>query len=100
MNVLQVYCSDDKSECNKLTLISKLKVTTLNEWKSRRLTMIGRVQILKTSIISPLLFIFSAIVIPQKYMVAVNKRMIDFALNSEKAKLSHNHLTELRKMVD
>jgi len=94
MKILGVYCSYNEVECNKLNFEAKITKCKciLNEWKTRNLTMIGRVQILKTFIVSQFLFVASAIVIPVHYVNIINSMMIDYVWNGRRAKLSRSIL--------
>jgi len=94
LRILGVYCSYSESECDERNFDERVKKcrSILNEWKSRNLTMIGRVQILKTFIVSQFLFITSALVMPQKYVDMVNRIMIDFIWRGKKHKLAKDVL--------
>ena len=87
MKILGVYCSYNEVECNKLNF--EMKITKckciLNEWKSRNLTMIGKVQVLKTFIVSQFLFVASAIVVSTSYVKIINNMMIDYIWNGKRS---------------
>jgi len=94
LKILGVYCSYDIQECNKLnfeTRIDKCK-KVINEWKSRNLTMIGRIQILKTFIVSQFLYIVSATVMPERYVTTINNLIVNFVWKGRKAKLARDIL--------
>ena len=94
LRILGAYCSYDENACNELNFGEKIQKCkkVLNEWKSRHLTMIGRVQILKTFIVSQFLFITSAIVMPQQYINVINNIMFEFMWRGKKPRLSRNVL--------
>ena len=75
--------------CDKLNYDKKLAKckTILNWWKSRNLTIIGRIQVVKTFIISQFLYASSVIYMPEKYISEVNK-MIRYFVWKGKSKLS------------
>ncbi len=88
VKLLGVYMSYDVEACNKLNYDKKLVKckNILNWWKSRNLTIIGRIQVIKTFVISQFLFVSSVIDMPDNYIKEVNK-MIKYFVWKGKSKL-------------
>jgi len=94
LRVLGVYVSYDKTECEFLNFekkISKCK-SIMNDWRGRNLSLLGKVQIIKTFIISQFLFVMSAIAMPSTYVNVVNKLIISFMWGGGKHFLSKETL--------
>lgn len=113
VRVLGVYVSYDKAECNKYNFESKIKKakTILNLWKMRNLTLIGRIQIIKTFIISQFLFACSVISIPDGYVNQINSMIYRFVWNGGSDKIKRSTLVstyengglnapDIRKMIE
>ena len=70
MKILGVYfgyntdLSNERNFEDKISKVNKI----INMWKQRDLSLIGRIQIIKTFIISQFLYSISAINIPEKYI--------------------------------
>jgi hypothetical protein len=91
LRILGVFMSYDEEACNNINFDSKIEKckNILNMWKGRRLTMLGRTQIVKTFIVSQFLYVTSVIHIPEKYIQIINKLILDFIWKSKKHKLRH-----------
>jgi len=90
IRVLGAYVSYDYNECDKLNYevkISKCQ-SLLNDWKGRSLSLLGKIQVIKTFIISQFLFVTSALVMPSKYVNHVNKMVISFLWGGGKSLVS------------
>ena len=90
LRVLGVYISYDKTECELLNFekkISKCK-NIMNDWRGRNLSILGKVQVIKTFIISQFLFVTSAIAMPGAYVDVLNKLIISFIWGGGKHLLS------------
>jgi len=92
LKILGVYMSYDRDSCNILNYDKKLVKckNILNWWKCRNLTMLGRIQIVKTFIISQFLYVTSVIDMPDKYIKEVNVLIRQFVWKSNKSKLRHS----------
>ena len=110
---LGVYLSYDEDEVNSFNFDNKIKKCkqVLNLWKTRHLSMYGRIQIVKTYIISQFLYVTAAIYIPNTYIVEVNHMIMDFIWWGRKPKLKREilylptscgglNVPNFRKLVD
>ena len=90
LKLLGVYVSYDVEACNILNYDKKLVKckNILNWWLSRNLTLIGRIQIVKTFIISQFLYVTNVLDMPDKYIKEVNSLIRNFVWRSKKSKLS------------
>ncbi len=89
LRVLGVYISYDDRSCDILnfeTRLGKCKCI-LKSWQGRNITMIGRIQIVKTFIVSQFLYVCSAVEIPECYIKKVNFMISDFIWAGRKPKL-------------
>ena len=92
LKVLGVYVSYEEEECNRLNFGEKIAKCekVLNEWKARNLTIIGRILIIKTFIVSQFLYVSSIICMPEYVANQVNKMIISFIWKGKKSKLSRS----------
>jgi len=88
---LGIYIGHDKEECytgNWLNKISKLK-NSLHVWKSRKLTIYGKIAILKSLGLSKLIYSFSVLHVPSEIKKEVNSIIYKFVWrNVERIKRS------------
>ena len=83
IKVLGIHFSYDKEVCKKLNFdnrLEEIKHTFLN-WKNRGLTLVGKIQLLKTFVMSKIMYIISNIEIPDDFVMAVEKLMFKFIWN-------------------
>ena len=94
IRVLGVYMSYEKEECEKLNYEKKITKcqSLMNDWKGRNLTLIGKVQILKTFILSQFLFVTSVLAMPSRYVNQVNKMILSFLWGGGKVLISQKVL--------
>lgn len=94
IRVLGVYVSYDHKECEKMNYENKISKcqSLLNDWKGRNLSLLGKIQIIKTFIISQFLFVTSSLVMPSKYVIHVNKMIISFIWGGGKPLVSKETL--------
>ena len=92
VRVLGVYVSYDKAKCDTLNFEKKITKCkgVLNDWKGRNLTLIGKVQIVRTFIISLFLFVTSTTVMPSRYIKQVNTMIAQFIWRGGRSKISKN----------
>ena len=92
LRILGVYMSYDEVENNKYNFDLKIKKCTqiLNTWQGRNLTLMGRIQIIKTFIISQFLFCWSVINIPEIYVWEIKKMITNFIWAGKKPKLKYD----------
>ena len=81
---LGIYIGNDKNECNKLNWDKKLEniKTKLASWQKRKLTLFGKVTIIKSLLMPQLLFPAQFLDIPPGYIKEVNKIFYRFVWNS------------------
>ena len=86
LGVFFCYNSDDENNLNFGEKISNLE-KTLNSWKRRKLTLHGRIKIVKTLGLSKLIYNTSVLVIPEHYMKEINKLTFNFIWEGKPAKI-------------
>ena len=86
LGVLFYYNSDDANNLNFGEKISNLE-KTLNGWKRRKLTLHGRIKIVKTLGLSKLIYNTSVLVIPEHYVKEINKLTFNFIWEGKPAKI-------------
>ena len=77
---LGIYVGNDSEECMKINWddnIKKMK-KTLVSWKSRDLTIFGKITIIKTLAISKLTFVAQNLTIPDSIIKEINKILFQF----------------------
>lgn len=94
IRILGVYLSYNEPECDKLNFETKIKKAKniLQLWKMRNLTLMGRIQIIKTFIISQFLFICSVTPIPDRYVKEINNMVYNFIWKGGKDKIKRSTL--------
>ena len=80
--------SEKKNYFDKLRSLKK----TLNMWSQRDLSIVGRINIIKTLALSKLIFICSVISTPKDFSKEVNKITFDFIWNHKPTKIKKNTL--------
>ena len=73
--VLGVHFSNCKRTSDKLNFYDKLDAleNTLNNWKRRKLTLLGKINIIKSLGLSKLIFIASVLPVPEKFCDRVTR---------------------------
>ena len=91
---LGVFLSYDEEQHEMLNFTEKIRKSRqiLNLWKTRNLTLFGKVQIVNTFIISQFLYVTSALYIPDCYVNDINNMIIDFIWQGRKPKLKREIL--------
>ena len=80
------YNSDDANNLNFGQKISKLE-NTINSWKRRKLTLHGRIKIVKRLGLSKLIYNTSVLVNPEHYVKEINNLTFDFIWEGKPAKI-------------
>jgi len=86
---LGIYFGYDKKECeeknwnNKVTKIENI----LNMWKSRTLTLYGKVTVLKTLIMSQITYCATSLVVPENIIVKLNNLFYNFLWSGKRDKI-------------
>ena len=95
--VLGVHFSNCKTTCDKLNFYDKLDAleNTLNNWKRRKLTLLGKINIVKSLGLSELIFMASVRPVPEKFCDQVNK--ITFIWENKIAKIKRNTIIRERE---
>ena len=94
LRFLGVYLSYDQHQCENFNFTEKIRKCKqiLTLWRTRDLSLYGKVQVVKTFIISQFLYVTSAIFIPDCYVNDINKMIIDFIWSGRKPKLKRDVL--------
>ena len=89
IKILGIFFSYDEQECNALNFESKIKKIRriIYQWKERDLTLIGRIQIIKTFIISQFKHITSVIDIPEFQIKQIETIIYNFVWNGKRDKI-------------
>ena len=83
LRILGIWFSYDKKEAIRRNFEDRLGEIKriFSMWKNRNLTLIGKIQILKTFIMSKIIYLMSNIEIPQDFVKEVEKLMFSFLWN-------------------
>lgn len=94
LRVLGVYVSYDETESNKLNFDNKVckAKQLLNLWSSRNLTLHGRIQIVKTFIISQFNFVCSVLPTPDYIIKQINSLIFTFIWKGKKERIKRSIL--------
>ena len=83
IRILGIYFSYDEKETRRMNFDKRLddiKCTFLR-WKNRGLTLIGKIQLLKTFAVSKIMYLVSNIEIPDDFVKKVERMMFEFLWN-------------------
>ena len=94
IKILGIYMSYNEQENNKHNFEDKIKKCKqiLNMWQTRNLTLIGRIQIIKTFIMSQFSYVTSVITIPDTYLKEINNLIFKFIWKNKKDKIKRNQM--------
>ena len=86
---LGVYFSYNQAECKKLNFEEKLikLERTLNMWRARDLTLIGKITIIKCFALSKLIHVTSTLLLPDNFAQKVNDLIYKFIWNGKPPKI-------------
>lgn len=89
VRVLGVYISYNEQECIRKNFQDKIIKCKgiLDMWKGRNLSIIGRIQIVRTFIISQFLYVSSSIDVPSFIIREVDKLIMDFIWRGKRSKI-------------
>ena len=92
IRLLGIFFSYDTEDCNKYNFEDKIKQvkSVINLWKMRDLTKMGKIQIIKTYIVSKFVYTCSVIHMPQKYANEINSLIFGFIWNNKRDKLKRS----------
>ena len=104
---LGVHFSYNTERANKLNFEEKILSLekTLNCWKRRNLTLLGRINIVKTLGLSKLIYNTSVLTIPEHFVKEINKLTFNFIWEDKRAKIKKTTIIRERqqgglKMID
>ena len=104
---LGIHFSNDANLVHKLNFHGKLEKLEkiLNSWRRRKLTLYGKINIIKTLGLSKLIFSASVLPIPENFAQEVNKLTFKFLWDAKPAKIKKSTITGLKekgglKMID
>ncbi len=94
LRILGVYASYDSDECDKMNFGEKLKKASglLQLWATRKLTIYGKVQIVRTFIISQFNFVFSVLLTPKEVIKKLECLIFKFLWKNKKERIKRNVL--------
>ena len=94
VKALGVYFGHDKEECEKRNWENRLEKmkTLLSSWQKRRLTIIGKILIIKALILPIFTFIGTACIIPKSYLEAIESSCFKFIWDNKPDKVKRNVL--------
>ena len=75
IKALGIFFSYDENKTNELNFAEKIRnlEKTLNRWKRRKLTLYGKINIVKTLGLSKLIYSASVLVIPEHFIKQIEK---------------------------
>ena len=90
---LGIHFSNSAKVSGKLNFYEKLDVLekTLNNWKRRKLTLLGKINIVKSMGLSKLIYNASVLPVPKNFCDQVNKVTFNFIWNNKMAKIKKKH---------
>ena len=90
---LGIHFSNSEKVSDKLNFYEKLDVLekTLNNWKRRKLTLLGKVNIVKSVGLSKLIYNASVLPVPKNFCDQVNKNTFNFIWDNKIAKIKKKH---------
>ena len=96
IRLLGVYVSYAEVENNKENVEEKMIAIKkiINMWKSRNLTLVGRIQIIKTFLISKFSYFWSNCYISGKSIQELNKIVFSFIWNGKREKIKRDKLVQ------
>ena len=89
---LGVWFSIDTQETLNLNLLERIKAiaTLINIWKGRRLSLKGKITILRTLILPQVQFLFSMIEIPETILKQLDKIFFDYLWDNKPSKIKRS----------
>ena len=91
---LGIHFSNSAKISGKLNFYEKLDVLekTLNNWKRRKLTLLSKINIVKSMGLSKLIYNASVLPVPKNFCDQVNKVTFNFIWNNKMAKIKKTQL--------
>ena len=96
---LGIYFSYNTEHANKLNFEEKINnlEKTLNGWKRRKLTLLGRINIVKTLGLSKLIYNATVLSIPKHFVKEINKISFNFIWEGKPAKVKRSTIIREKK---
>ena len=96
---LGVFFSHNQTDADELNFGAKIRdlENSLHTWKRRKLTLYGKINIVKTLGLSKLIFNASVLYIPHHYIEQINKITFNFIWDSKPAKIKRKTLIGEKK---
>ena len=93
------FFSYDENKTNELKFAEKIRnlEKTLNSWKRRKLTLYGKINIVKTLGLSKLINNASVLVIPEHFIKQIEKIIFDFIWDGKPAKIKKSAIIGEKK---
>ena len=98
---LGVFFSHNQTDADELNFGAKIRdlESSLHTWKRRKLTLHGKINIVKTLGLSKLIFNASVLYIPHHYIEQINKITFKFIWDGKPAKIKRKTLIGEKKMA-
>ena len=98
---LGVFFSHNQTDADELNFGAKIRdlENSLHTWKRRKLTLYGKINIVKTLGLSKLIFNASVLYIPHHYIEQINKITFNFIWDGKPAKIKRKTLIGEKKMA-
>lgn len=99
IKALGIFFSYDENKTNELNFAEKIRnlEKTLNSWKRRKLTLYGKINIVKTLGLSKLIYNASVLVIPEHFIKQIEKIIFDFIWDGKPAKIKKSTIIGEKK---
>ena len=98
---LGIYFSYNTEHANKLNFEERINnlEKTLNGWKRRKLTLLGRINIVKTLGLSKLIYNASVLSIPKHFVKEINRISFNFIWEGKPGKVKRSTIIREKKNV-
>ena len=90
------FFSHNRTPAEELNFGAKVRELeqTLNTWKRRKLTLYGKINIVKTLGLSKLIYYASVLNVPKQYVEEINKITFNFIWDGKPAKIKRSTIME------
>ena len=89
LGVFMSIKNENLQHLNWFTKLDKIK-RIVNMWKMRNLTYYGKITIIKSLLISQILYVATVYTAPPQFIIEMNKKKITFLWNSKREKLKRS----------
>ena len=96
---LEIFFSHNHTHAEELNFGAKVRELeqTLNTWKRRKLTLYGKINIVKTLGLSKLIYNASVLNVPKQYVEQINKIIFNFIWDGKPAKIKRSTIIGERR---